>query len=141
MNTQGKTRLKVWGALIIVFALGCATGASLDAIYRLRDGPVEPQPQAGASDRVISSMRDADAYFDTLHRELSLSDDQSAGMRAILDRTREQYKGICGEVRPRYDALRERARTEMRVLLSPEQQQRFDQIITQEDCRCPELKK
>jgi hypothetical protein len=141
MNTRGKTRLKVWGALVIVFALGGATGASLDAIYRLRAGKVEPQSQPGAIERVIPSMRDADAYFDTLQRELSLTDDQSSEMRAILDRTREQYKGICGEVRPRYDALREHARGEMRALLSADQQQRFDQIITQEDCRCPEMKK
>jgi hypothetical protein len=141
MSTQGKTRLKVWGALFVVFALGCATGASLDAIYRLRGDKTESQPQPASGERPVPSMRDADAYFDTLQRELSLSDRQSAEMRVIVDRTREQYRGICGEVRPRYDLLREQARGEMRALLAPDQQQRFDQIITQEDCRCPELKK
>jgi hypothetical protein len=48
---------------------------------------------------------------------------------------------VCADVRPRYDELRERARGEMRALLSADQQQRFDMIITQEDCRCPETKK
>jgi hypothetical protein len=86
-------------------------------------------------------MRDTDAYFDTLKRELTLSDEQASSMRAILDRTREDYKAVCADVRPRYDVVRERARGQMRALLNAEQQPRFDAIITQEDCRCPEPKK
>jgi hypothetical protein len=37
--------------------------------------------------------------------------------------------------------VRVRAREQMRALLMADQQQRFDLIVTQEDCKCPEPKK
>jgi hypothetical protein len=128
MNSQRKS----WIAFLIVFALGGVTGASLDGIYRLR---------ASGISLAAVSIRDTDAYFETLKRELTLTDDQSSAMRAILDQTRDHYKAVCADVRPRYDVVRERARTQMRALLTADQQPRFDSIVTAEDCRCPELKK
>lgn len=133
MNLHWKSWLKIWAVLLVVFALGCVTGASLDGIYRLRAGTERQTP--------VPSMRDTDAYFETLKRELTLTEDQSSAMLAILDRTREDYKAVCADVRPRYDTLRERTRSQMRALLTADQQPRFDSIITQEDCRCPEQKK
>lgn len=131
MNSQRKA----WVAFLIVFALGGVTGASLDGIYRLR-------ANANASNPAVTvSIRDTDAYFETLKRELMLSEDQSSAMRAVLDRTRDDYKAVCADVRPRYDVVRERARGQMRALLTADQQPRFDSIITQEDCRCPDPKK
>jgi hypothetical protein len=129
MNPQRKA----WVAFLIVFALGGVTGASLDGIYRLRANAANPA--------VTVSIRDTDAYFETLKRELTLSEDQSSAMRAVLDRTRDDYKSVCADVRPRYDVVRERARGQMRALLTADQQPRFDSIVTAEDCRCPELKK
>lgn len=135
MNSQRKSWIKVWGAFLVVFALGGVTGASLDAMYRLRTGT------SGTNLTPAVSIRDTEAYFETLKRELSLSEEQAAQMRAVLDRTRDDYRAVCADVRPRYDVLRERARSQMRVLLSPEQQPRFDSVITSEDCKCPEAKK
>jgi len=129
MNSQRKA----WVAFLIVFALGGVTGASLDGIYRLRATASNPA--------VTVSIRDTDAYFETLKRELTLSEDQSSAMRAVLDRTRDDYKAVCADVRPRYDVVRERARGQMRALLTSDQQPRFDSIVTAEDCKCPELKK
>lgn len=129
MNSQWKA----WVAFLIVFALGGVTGASLDGIYRLR--------AAASNPAVTVSIRDTDAYFETLKRELTLSEDQASAMRMVLDRTRDDYKAVCADVRPRYDVVRERARGQMRALLTADQQPRFDSIVTAEDCRCPELKK
>jgi len=129
MNSQRRA----WAAFLIVFALGGVTGAAVDAIYRLRAGTVAPAAPV--------SIRDTDAYFETLKRELTLSDEQSSAMRVVLDRTRDDYKAVCADVRPRYDTVRERARDQMRALLTADQQPRFDSIVTAEDCRCPELKK
>ena len=134
MNSQQKASLKVWGAFLVVFALGGATGVSLDGIYRSRD-------RATPTSTAPVSMRDTEAYFETLKRELALGQEQASQMRAILDRTRDDYKAVCADVRPRYDAVRERARGQMRALLAADQQQRFDSIVTAEDCRCPEPKK
>ena len=131
MNSQRKA----WVAFLIVFLLGGVTGASLDGIYRLRANASASNPS------VTVSIRDTDAYFETLKRELTLSEDQASAMRGVLDRTRDDYKAVCADVRPRYDVVRERARGQMRALLTVDQQPRFDSIITQEDCRCPEPKK
>ena len=131
MNSQRKA----WVAFLIVFLLGGVTGASLDGIYRLRANASASNPS------VTVSIRDTDAYFETLKRELTLSEGQASAMRGVLDRTRDDYKAVCADVRPRYDVVRERARGQMRALLTVDQQPRFDSIITQEDCRCPEPKK
>jgi uncharacterized membrane protein len=126
--------LKVWSIAIVIFALGCVTGAAVDGLYRTRVKDSGPQSTA-------VSMRDTEAYFATLQRELALDEGQSSAMREVLDKTREEYKAVCADVRPRYDVVRERARAQMRALLSAEQQPRFDSIVTAEDCRCPEQKK
>jgi len=131
MNSQKKA----WAAFLLVFALGGVTGASVVGIYRLR---TEQQPTQAAAP---VSIRDTDTYFETLKRELTLSDEQASAMRVVLDRTRDDYKAVCADVRPRYDVVRERARNQLRTLLTPEQQPRFDSIVTAEDCRCPEAKK
>lgn len=134
MNDQNKMWLKVWSIAAVIFALGCVTGAAVDGLYRTRiKDPAVAQTAA-------VSMRDTEAYFATLQRELALDEKQSSAMREILEKTREEYKAVCADVRPRYDVVRERARTAMRTLLSAEQQPRFDSIVTAEDCRCPERK-
>ena len=131
MNPQ----MKAWAAFLIVFALGGVTGASVIGIYSLRT-----QSNASREMKTVS-MRDTDAYFETLKRELTLSDDQAAAMHLVLDRTRDDYKAVCADVRPRYDVVKERARSELRALLTAEQQPRFDSIVTAEDCKCPEPRK
>jgi hypothetical protein len=131
---QRKSQLKAWGAFLLVFALGGVTGASLDGMYRLRGTASTPTAP-------VVSLRDTDTYFETLKRELTLSADQETAIRGVLDHTRDDYKAVCADVRPRYDTVREKARSEMRVLLTAEQQPRFDSIITAENCQCPDPKK
>lgn len=131
---QSNAQLKAWGAFLLVFALGGVTGASLDGMYRLRAASSTPTAP-------VVSLRDTDSYFETLKRELTLSGDQATAIRSVLDHTRDDYKAVCADVRPRYDTVRERARAQMRELLTADQQPRFDSIITAENCQCPDPKK
>ncbi|HET9532386.1 MAG TPA: periplasmic heavy metal sensor, partial [Blastocatellia bacterium] len=124
MNPQFGVWVKIWSVLIVVFALGCVTGAAINGLYR---GQTGDEPRSTALDQ-------GEVYFESLKRELDLSDQQAARMRAILDETRAQYKDICAEVRPRYYNLRENARIRMRELLSEDQAERFDRMAPQEDC-------
>ncbi len=131
MNTQNRTWMKVWGVLLTVFALGCATGVGISGVLR-------SQPSASNLPTSIHN----DAYFNTLKKELDLNGEQAAAMHKILEATRTDYRAICAEVRPRYDTLRERTRGQMRALLSPEQQQKFDTLVLQEDCStCPDRRR
>jgi len=132
MTARNKMWMKVSGLLLGIFIFGAISGAAIDRLYR---GHFDAR---AAGDSRALSIRDGDAYFEMLQRELKLNADQASGMLAILDRTRAEYKGICAETRPRYDALRGLARAQMRALLLPDQQQRFDTIVTQESCNCPD---
>jgi hypothetical protein len=131
MNSQGKAWLKVLAVLLVVFALGGVTGAAIGGFFASRANV----------DEATHSIRDTSSYFDTLKREIDLTPQQAEQMQAILGEMRDEYKSVCAEVRPRYHALRESARLRMRGLLSASQQERFDSIVTQEDCKCPEQKK
>ena len=123
--TGGRTRLKIWLVVLGVFALGCVTGASFDSLYRLR----------AADNRAPLDARrhGKEDLFESLKRDLNLSDNQATAIRAILDQTRIEYRALRAEVRPRYDALRQNARARMRALLTPEQQQRFDEKAAERD--------
>lgn len=130
MNPQNRMWLKVWSVVFVVFFLGCVTGAALNGIYMSR----------ADIDSRTPSIRDGELYFRVLKRELSLSPEQESSIAQILDDTRDEYKTVCAEVRPRYNVLREQARTRIREKLLPEQQEHFDTIVTQENCNCPDQK-
>lgn len=122
MTERGRTLLKFWMAIVGVFVLGCVTGVSLDSVYRLRSG----------------SQRDGrgrDKVFEHMKRDLNLNEQQATQIRAILDETNGEYRKLRAEVRPRYDAVRQNARTRIRALLTPEQQQKFDAKIAEKDAR------
>ena len=131
MNSQSKAWLKVSAVLLVVFALGGVTGAAIGGLFASR----------ASIDETGHSIRDTSSYFDTLKREIDLTPEQAEQMQVILADMRDEYKSVCAEVRPRYHAMRESARLRMRGLLSSAQQERFDSIVTQEDCKCPEQKK
>ncbi|HEX8175668.1 MAG TPA: hypothetical protein VF543_11170 [Pyrinomonadaceae bacterium] len=123
MTERGKSLLKIWLAVVGVFVLGCITGFSLDSVYRMRAG----------SDR--SDRRSKEAVFERMKRDLDLNEQQATQIRAILEQTRDEYRQLRAEVRPRYDAVRQNARTKIRALLTPEQQQKFDSKMAERDAR------
>ena len=126
MTPSGKTRFKIWLAVVGVFALGCVTGASLDSAYRL---------QASDGRQEMRGRRSKEDVFENMRRDLKLSEQQSTEVRAILEQTRSGYRALRTEVRPRYDALRQNSRARIRALLTPEQQQRFDAHVAERDAR------
>lgn len=128
MTPQGSTRLKIWLVLIVVFALGCVTGASLDSIYLLRASSERRERRGGP-------RGDKKDHFVEMQRDLNLNDQQAAEVRAILDESRNEFRQLRAEVRPRYDALRQKARERIRALLTPEQQKRFDAKMAEQDAR------
>jgi Spy/CpxP family protein refolding chaperone len=126
MTPRGMTGLKVWLVVVGVFALGCVTGALLDSVYRLKVANVsrESRGRHGRED-----------IFESMQRDLNLTEQQATEIRAILDQTRNDYRALRAEVRPRYDAARQNARTRIRALLTPEQQKLFDAKVAEHDAR------
>jgi len=128
MTPRGKTLFKVWMMVLGVFALGCLTGASLDSAYRIRARNNERQEKRGG-------RGDKQDVFESMKRDLNLSEQQATEIRAILDNARNEYRTLRTEVRPRYESVRQNARTRIRALLTPEQQQRFDAKVAERDAK------
>jgi uncharacterized membrane protein len=126
MTPRAKTRLKIWLVVVGVFLLGGITGASLDSLYRMR---------ASSNERSTRERRSKGEVFERMKSDLNLSEQQATEIRAILDQTRNEYRQLRTEVRPRYDTVRQNARTKIRALLTPEQQQKFDAQVAEHDAK------
>jgi len=116
--------------LLAVFVLGCVTGVALTGLYRSR-----------ASSGTESRERAMHERFEKMRTELNLTDQQTAAVRTILDETRIEYRALRTELRPRFEEPRTKARSRIRALLTPEQQQKFDAMIAQQDAQHDEEQK
>src|SRR5947199_8109418 len=132
MTPTGRTRLKIWLVLLVVFVLGSVTGAALTGLYRSR---------ASGGDRPESRERAMRERFERMRQELNLSEQQTTQVRAILDQTRNEYRALRTELRPRFEEPRQKARARIRALLTPGQQQKFDAMVVQQDAQHEEEQK
>ena len=131
---RGTTRFKILLVLLGVFMLGGVTGAMLDSVYRLRGGRDGRRGEHG-------DRRGKDDIFENMRRDLNLTEQQASEIHAILDQTRNDYRALRAEVRPRYDNVRQNARTRIRALLTLEQQKLFDAKAAERDARRDEREK
>ena|SRR5215471_262628 len=120
MTMQGHTTLKVWLVLVVVFVLGSLTGGAVTGFYHSMTRPERNAP------------RDK---MEKLRRDLSLTDDQVKSVSAILDDTRNEYKALKTELKPRFEEPRQKARIKIRALLTADQQQKFDAMVAQIDAQ------
>ena len=79
--------------------------------------------------------------FEKMRSELNLTDQQTASVRTILDETRNEYRALRTELRPRFEEPRMKARARIRALLTPDQQQKFDAMVAQQDAQHDEEQK
>ena len=123
MTLTGRARLKIWLVLVAVFLLGSVTGAALTGLYRSR-------ASGGGRDSRERAMHER---FEKMRQELGLTEEQTTQVRAILDETRNEYRTLREELRPRFDEPRTKARARIRALLNAEQQKKFDTLVAQQD--------
>ena len=117
---QGHTTLKVWLVLVVVFVLGSFTGGAVTGFYHAM----------AHGDRNTPHDR-----FEKMRRDLNLTEDQTKSVSTILDETRNEYRSLRAELWPRFEEPRQKARTRIRALLTPEQQQKFDAMVAQQDAQ------
>ncbi len=60
--------------------------------------------------------------------ELKLTPEQKDRVKVLLEAKRQKMETLRAEARPRYEEVRISTQTEIRKLLSPEQQKRFDRM-------------
>jgi len=106
-------------SLIIGWFLGAASGTLLTRFVR----------PGGPCDMHFGRAR---ARFE---RKLKLTPEQRAQVDSILQANRQKLDAIFAETEPRVEAIRAGTEAQIRQLLTPEQQIRFDQIAARHNAK------
>ncbi len=103
---------KAWavGLLIAVAVAGFAAGAVTDS-------------------RLLHRGRGADGYAGYLTRELQLTAPQRDTVVAIVRRHRSEMRAVYAQIRPQMDSVRARVADDIRRILTPEQQTKYQQLL------------
>lgn len=132
MTSQGRVKFQVWALIIVVFALGGVTGASLDRLYLQKQTSAPGRPSnRGGRQQMMEDMK----------RDLNLSDDQATKIRSIFDESRKEFSPKRFADCPGFKEARERTNARIREVLTPEQQQRFDESIARREAERREAEK
>ena len=128
-------RMRIWFALFVlaVFCLGAAAGifigARMDRPERpWRSGSVGPErggglrggPGGGPPPQVL---------LERLTRELDLDEAQREQIRSVLESSRGRVATLQRDVRERFDNEQRTLHEQIRQVLRPEQQQKFDRSV------------
>lgn len=124
-SSQTKARLIV----ITVFVIGFAAGAlSLNLYQRFTSSaPLKPEGRAGV---LIQKMNE----------RMDLTSDQQTQIKEILDKTAKEYAKIrvdmeprIKDFEPRFNAVRQQQRNEIRALLNEKQLPKFEEMVQEQD--------
>ncbi|HEU4387030.1 MAG TPA: hypothetical protein VFV34_04490 [Blastocatellia bacterium] len=118
--SRTKARLAVLG----VFVLGLAAGALAMNLYNKRSDAAG-RPPHGPRPPLIEMMK----------TKLQLTPQQAQQVEAILDETFQEYNKCKDEVRPRFDAARQKSRERIRAVLTSEQLPKYEEMIKEADAR------
>jgi Spy/CpxP family protein refolding chaperone len=108
-----------------VFLLGAALGGVLGYLFAHR-------PVSAANTPLSESERRAKKIAE-LKSELSLTPQQSQQVDAILDNWHSETKAIRDQSDAQIAAIRQKRRNEIRAILTPEQQPKFEELMKRYD--------
>ena len=127
-----RAKLKGYGALLLVFVLGILAGGAGSRAWLQR--------------RYAHLFRDRSAIFEhrrlgALTRRLNLDDPQTDRVRAVMNKYGKQRQKLTREIMDRCGAPLRAEKThmdvEIRALLRPDQQARYDELIRDSNARPP----
>lgn len=75
-----------------------------------------------------------------LDSKLDLTDEQKTRVESILESKHQQAKAIFEESRPKLQALKKSTDTEIRAILTPDQQAKFDKLAAEKEAKHKEWK-
>jgi Spy/CpxP family protein refolding chaperone len=122
-TTPAARTAAVW--LAIVFLLGAGLGAVVGF-------GVSRHSTASAAPAETESVRRAH-MVERLDQELHLTDSQRATLNQILTGLQAQYKSIHLQINPQIDDARQKARGQIREILTPEQKPKFEDFLRRFD--------
>ncbi|GAK51517.1 hypothetical protein U14_02762 [Candidatus Moduliflexus flocculans] len=127
---MGKLTIKAVAGVIVVFLLGVATGIIGTGIA-VRHGIRELTERAPDTHRNIVMRR--------LTRELKLTKTQLPQVETIVQSGGQEIRNLLYQSHNEFAAILQRKTTEMKAILTPEQQQQLDRILERLQKRWPPL--
>jgi Spy/CpxP family protein refolding chaperone len=125
MNSSGKVKIQVWLMILAVFLLGSVTGASVDRLVFMKG---RGETHAGGGGR-----RGPGRMVEQMRKDLNLTDEQTASVRKIFEESRKEFPPWKFNECPGVKESREKSRTQIRAILTPEQQKKYDDFNAQRD--------
>jgi Spy/CpxP family protein refolding chaperone len=123
----GESRRKAGLWLAVVFVLGAAIGVVFEysLAHKTLAAPfaTAPPPEAERRAKRVAEMT----------KELQLTPDQATSIDGIIHKAHDEMKGIHEKADSDLDAVRLKARDEMRQLLTPEQKPKFEVMVQKMD--------
>jgi Spy/CpxP family protein refolding chaperone len=126
MTSPRRVKYQVWLLILVVFALGAVTGASLDRLYLRKQDP-------GRLSAAGPGWRGRQQMLDDMKRDLNLSNEQVTTIRAIFEETRKEFSPKRFAECPGFKEMRQKTHERIRAALSPEQQRRYEEITAQRE--------
>jgi Spy/CpxP family protein refolding chaperone len=124
MNPDTRKKAGLW--LVAVFLLGAAVGGVFGYSFAHRAQADTTKPQLSEPERRAKRVAE-------MTKELGLSDEQRTKVDGIIHQTHEDMKAVRDKSEAEVDAIRQRARDEMRLILTPEQKVKFEEMVQRMD--------
>jgi Spy/CpxP family protein refolding chaperone len=126
MNPESRRKARLW--LAAVFVLGLATGGAFGYSFAHRSyasTKVNPPPLSEPERRArrIAEMT----------KEIGLSPDQANNIDSIIHAAHDEMKSIHDKSDADADAVRQKARAQIRQMLSPEQRPKYEAMLARMD--------
>jgi Spy/CpxP family protein refolding chaperone len=127
MNPDSLRKARIW--LAVVFLVGAAIGAVFGYSFGHRSYAAmvnAPQPQMSEPERRARRVAD-------MTKELGLSAEQSAKFDEVIRGAHQDMKGIRDGSEKQVDVVREKARDQMRAVLTEDQKPKFEAMVRKMD--------
>jgi Spy/CpxP family protein refolding chaperone len=128
MNPDTRRRAGLW--LALVFLLGAAVGV----VFGYSFGHWSYASTKVATPALTEGERQAKRVAD-MSKEIGLNGEQSTKLEGIIHNTHEEMKAIHTKSDAEVDAVREKARDEIRQFLTPEQKAKFEVMVQRMDAQ------
>ncbi len=127
MNPDTRQKAGLW--LAVVFALGLAIGAVFGYNFAHKSFAAGRPPTTAS----LSEPERRAARIAELTRELQLTPEQSQKVDTVLHQAHDEMRTIREKSDADMDAVKQKARSEMRTFLTPEQLPKYEAFVKKVD--------